>query len=93
MKPIVFFNKIGNCFTFALYDWCRYGGDLCIEFWNKTRVPHFSVQRSENIYDLKIVTFIVKYFWYWGEPRITSVGEYKHFDCRRFLISRRRIKT
>lgn len=88
MNKLSFFSRIGNCLTFALYDFLLNGGSFCIEFWNNTRIPHFSVQRNDFVYDFRIETFIIKHYWYYGELRITPVKQFHEFNCRRFLLCR-----
>lgn len=79
----------GNCLTFAIYDFIKNGGELCIEFWPRYRAPHFSVQRNGKRYDLEIVRMILKEFWYDGDIRSTSIESLNKFKCKRLLIAKR----
>lgn len=81
----------GNCLTFAIYDFFKHGGELVISFPKCQRVPHFAVQRDGKVYDLEIVTMILKEFWYWGDSRISNAESLNHFQCKRFGIAKRRI--
>ena len=74
----------GNCLTFAIFDFIKNGGLLCIEFWDGRYIPHFSVQRGDTVCDLKIMRFIFNILWYEGEERITASHELEAFDCRRY---------
>ena len=85
------YKNLGNCLTFAIKDFIKNGGILCMELWPKHRVPHFSVQRGLFRYDFDIVTMILKEFWYWGESRITPVEIMDNKPCKRFRIAKRHI--
>jgi len=81
----------GNCLTFAIYDFIKNGGDLCISFHKGHRFPHFTVQRNDKIYDLEIVVMKLKELWYDGDVRVQDAEVYDRIDCRRFLLLRRRL--
>ena len=83
----------GNCLTFAIYDFIKNGGELIISFSKGQRVPHFAVQRDAKVYDLEIVTMLLKEFWYYGEIRERSAESFKYFNHRRFRLARRHITT
>lgn len=82
----------GNCLTFAIYDFIKNGGELCISFSKWQRVPHFAVQRRDKVYDLEIVRMILKEFWYDGDVRIRNAESYNQSKCKRFMVLRRRFK-
>lgn len=84
---------IGNCLTFAIYDFIKNGGELVMSFSKWQRFPHFAVQRNNKVYDLEIVTMLLKELWYYGEMRITNSSAYDHIQCTRFLIAKRQIKS
>lgn len=79
----------GNCLTFAVYDFIKNGGELCIELWPSYRAPHFSVQRGDKRYDLEIITMLLKEFWYDGDPRVTQAKDMDNYKCKRFIIFKR----
>jgi hypothetical protein len=83
----------GNCLTFAIYDFIKNGGELCISFHKHHRFPHFTVQRDEKVYDLEIVTMILKELWYDGDIRVSSTESYNRIQCKRFRLAKRRITT
>lgn len=80
---------IGNCFIFAIQDFIKNGGELVVSFSKWQRVPHFAVQRNDKVYDLEIVTMILREFWYDGDIRIRDAESYDHVECRRFGIAKR----
>ncbi len=80
----------GNCLTFAIYDFIKNGGELVISFSEWQRFPHFAVQRNNKVYDLEIVTMILKELWYDGESRIRDAELYNHVPCKRFMLLSRR---
>jgi hypothetical protein len=81
----------GNCFTFAIYDFLKNGGELCIEFWPGYRAPHFSVQRNEKRYDFEIVRMILAEFWYDGDMRVSEAKTLDHYKCKRYLLATKRV--
>ena len=84
---LLFENKMyGNCLSFAIYDLIKNGGQLIMSFSKYQRLPHFSVQRNGNVYDLEIITMLLKEFFYYGEIRITPVNYYDHIKCKRYGI-------
>ena len=82
----------GNCLTFAICDFIRNGGELCVSFSKGQRVPHFAVQRDGKVYDLEIVRMILKEFWYDGWIRVRPAGSYDRIQCKRFRLAKRHIK-
>lgn len=79
----------GNCLTFAIYDFIKNGGEFCIEFWRKSKIPHFSVQRGGSVYDFEILWFIFNIIWYKGQRRITPANKLNDYDCKRYLVFNR----
>lgn len=81
-------KHVGNCFTFAVFDFLKNGGELCIEFWDKRIIPHFSVKRVDYIYDLELINFIWGIVLYLGEKRVRHIDNrvFKDHEFKRFLI-------
>lgn len=81
-------KHVGNCFTFAVFDFLKNGGELYIEFWDKRIIPHFSVKRADYIYDLELINFIWDIVLYLGEKRVRHIDNtvFKDYEFKRFLI-------
>ena len=79
-------KHVGNCFTFAFFDFLKNGGELYIEFWGKRIIPHFSVKRGNYIHDLEVVSFICYIILYLGEVRVRHIDTFEDCNFRRFLL-------
>ena len=83
---------IGNCITFAIYDFFKNGGELIMSFHPRHRFPHFAVQRFGIVYSLHIDRMILCELWYKGYVSQVESSLYDSLKCKRFIIASRRVK-
>ena len=83
---------IGNCLTFAIYDFFKNGGELYMVLIKGYRAPHFEVHRNGEVHDLEIVRMILKEFWYDGEPRVSSEKVGNRIKSVQYRLLKRRVK-
>ena len=91
--------KLSNCFIYAVQDFIKNGGSLCLEYdirRNRPRI-HFVVKRSGFVYDFsdppdrnirkKRFSFV-----FYGEERVFQCNLYSSFRRNSIQLMKRRVK-